>query len=216
MDNTIQKIEPTKDQFANYQALYDYFNTHLFNGELPRIILNFSRKGKVAGFFAPDRWVSVQNKDKTHEISINPTYMATVPFMEVCETLVHEQVHLWQLAFGKPSRVGYHNKEWSRKMEEVGLMPSDTGEEGGNKVGQKMSDYCIQGGTFERVFNELPTSMTLPWVAQESQIGSTRPNNKNKVKYTCSGCGLNMWGKPGLEVYCKPCEKPLEAPEGES
>ena len=38
--------------------------------------------------------------------------------------------HLEQAHFGKPSRNGYHNKEWADLMERVGLMPSDTGAPG--------------------------------------------------------------------------------------
>jgi hypothetical protein len=39
---------------------------------------------------------------------------------------VHEMAHVWQHAHGKPSRNGYHNKEWAAKMDERGLIPSDT------------------------------------------------------------------------------------------
>jgi hypothetical protein len=35
-------------------------------------------------------------------------------------------VHLWQHHHGKPSRTGYHNKEWATMMKAVGLIPSDT------------------------------------------------------------------------------------------
>lgn len=36
-------------------------------------------------------------------------------------------------------------------MEEVGLIPSDTGRPGGKKVGQQMSDYPQKGGEFEKL-----------------------------------------------------------------
>lgn len=220
MHRTKQNGEPTIEQFASYQALYLYFNKKLFGGELPPIILNFSRKDKVAGFFAPNRWVSQDGENKTHEISINPSYMAKVPFIEVCQTLVHEQAHLWQMLFGKPSRSGYHNKEWAQKMEDIGLMPSSTGTEGGKKVGQKMSDYLLPGGQFEKAFKALPESIYLPWVANEEIAAAPEAENeaegqgeedkpkkkKTRVKYTCPDCGTNLWGKPKLEVYCKPCE----------
>src|SRR4051812_29321122 len=67
---------PTRSQFGVYQDIYDHFNVTLFNGELPNVILNFSRKGKnTLGFFAPERWGSsdqANNKDAVHELSINP------------------------------------------------------------------------------------------------------------------------------------------------
>jgi hypothetical protein len=38
-------------------------------------------------------------------------------------TLVHEQCHQQQAEQGRPSRSGYHNKEWSQKMLAIGLQP---------------------------------------------------------------------------------------------
>lgn len=34
-------------------------------------------------------------------------------------------------------------------------------------------------------------------------------NRSNRNKYTCPGCSLNVWGKPGLRVLCGDCELPL-------
>ena len=64
------------------------------------------------------------------------------------ETLLHEQVHLWQQNFGKdpvkPGRV-YHNKEFVEKCESLGLHP---------KIGEgyhlKLAD-----GAFEILMREL-------------------------------------------------------------
>lgn len=217
MDSTIQN-KPTETQFGNYQALFDYFNEKLFAGSLPEIILNFSRKTNAAGFFAPDRWSSQDGKIKTHEISINPSYMGTVTFERLCSTLVHEQAHLWQQTFGKPTRNGYHNKEWGDKMESIGLMPSDTGEEGGKRTGQRVTHYILENGQFKHAFANMPKKISLPWVAAVEGIPRKRSGKKkktSKIKYTCPGCGMNVWGKPGLKVYCKPCETYLESEEPE-
>jgi len=64
--------------------------------------------------------------------------------------LLHEIVHQRRAHFGKRTRAGYHNRERSEKMESVGLMPSDTGALGGHRVGQQMTQYIIEGGSFER------------------------------------------------------------------
>jgi predicted SprT family Zn-dependent metalloprotease len=40
--------------------------------------------------------------------------------------MTNEMAHLEQHHFGKPSRSGYHNKEWAGMMKAVGLIPSDT------------------------------------------------------------------------------------------
>ncbi|GFV90229.1 sprT domain-containing protein [Trichonephila clavipes] len=49
-------------------------------------------------------------------------------------------------------------------MEQVGLMPSSTGQPGGNKVGQSMNDYPIPGGRFMKETLELFRSgFALSW-----------------------------------------------------
>lgn len=217
-----EQPKPTPEQFTTYQRLFDYFNAELYNGQLPAVILNFSRKAHSCGFFAPHRWG--KGSTTAHEISINPTYLATAPFIDVCQTLVHEMAHLWQMCHGKPSRTGYHNKEWADKMEAIGLMPSTTGAPGGARVGQNMNDYPLPGGAFEKTFKTLPEDYRLPWHSREASAivpagSSTRPEEgeggqiegggnpavKSKVKYSCPQCSTNIWGKPGLLILCGSC-----------
>ena len=50
-------------------------------------------------------------------------------------------------------------------MESIGLMPSSTGEPGGKRTGDRMSDYPIPGGRFEKVAEILlATAFQIPWV----------------------------------------------------
>jgi predicted SprT family Zn-dependent metalloprotease len=196
---------PTGEQFAAYQAMAQYFNERLFGGELPPILLNFSRKGRrTRGFFAPDRWE--KGGATTHEISLNPRMMPARSPVETAATLVHELCHLWQFVFGTPSRAGYHNREWARKMAAVGLMPSDTGAPGGRQTGQQVSHYVIPGGPFERAFREMPDACALPWSGREGPEPA-RPRRPSKVKYRCPGCRQNVWGKPGLSLVCSACDQ---------
>lgn len=201
--------KPTPQQFVAYQRLYDHFNKALFGGELAPVILNFSRMAKTYGFFAPERWSS--GKTVTHEISLNPTHLGDRPPRAVASTLVHEMVHAWQQQFGKPSRRGYHNAQWARKMEEVGLMPSSTAAPGGTKVGQKVSHYIIEGGPFAKAFAAIASSDLLPWKSREIESEKQKKEtNRNKVKYTCPDCDSNVWGKPKLNVWCGECDSQLE------
>lgn len=58
-----------------------------------------------------------------------------------------------------------------------------------------------------------PASMQ-PGLVEKPKSG----NQSNRNKYTCPGCELNVWGKPGLRVVCGDCEMPLgesiHEPEG--
>lgn len=215
---------PTAEQFTAYQQLYDYFNRALFAGELPSVILNFSRRAHSYGFFAPERWH--RGDTRTHEISLNPAHLQTRPSREVLSTLVHEMVHLWQHAYGEPSRRGYHNRQWADKMLAVGLHPSDTGEPGGRLVGQHMTHYIVEGGPFAKAFDRMPTQYNLPWQGipePERRAPSPGPGGgpspgpvvspKNKIKYSCPNGHGNAWGKPELSLICGVCSAPY-LPEG--
>jgi hypothetical protein len=158
-------MSPTNELYAPLTGAYDHFNIHLFNGDLPPVIFTLQRKKHVMGFFAAKRWGNLQG-ETCSEISINPSYFATSRIIEVMQTLVHEMVHAWQHTLGTPSDGHYHNKEWARKMMDVGLMPSDTGEPGGNIVGRNMSDYIIKQGRFLSCAEKLLSnpSYKLQWI----------------------------------------------------
>lgn len=194
---------PTQEQFNTYQAMYDFFNRELFDGELPRVLLNFSRRAHSVGFFAPERWDN--GAVVTHEISLNPSYLKDRDPIEVAATLVHEMVHLWQQERGTPSRTGYHNAQWAERMEQVGLCPSETGAPGGRKVGPRVSHYIVDGGAFARAFQRMPLELRLPWRCQAESDGGNGGKSRNKVKYGCAGCGANVWGRSGLSLLCGSC-----------
>lgn len=193
-------MPPTTEQFSSYQVMFDHFNRELFAGQLPHVILNFSRDLKTAvGYYAVKRWESAEQK--LDEITLNPDHLKRGP-QATAATLVHEMVHLWQQSYGRPSRAGYHNKEWADKMEAVGLVPSSTGKPGGRRVGQRMTHYIAEDGAFLRSFKAL--ALTLPW--QSEGRGQAAPKyEKAKVKYSCGECEAKVWGKPGLQLGCMAC-----------
>ncbi len=205
----MDSMDPTNAQFAAYRAMWLYFNTALFNGALPPVILNFSRHANSLGFFAPLRWE--RGKQTTHEISLNPSYLKRRPARDVASTLVHEMAHAWQFTEGKPGRRGYHNEEWAQKMDALGLPPSSTGAPGGARVGYRMSHYILQGGAFDRAFDAMPREYLLPWTCWEFEggKGKTQKPRASKLKYTCPGCAANAWGKPGLSLRCGECEEAM-------
>lgn len=150
---TIQ-MRPTQDTYEGLQLAFDTFNSELFGGKLSRCLLTLQREKATCGYFSADRFADSTGQ-MAHEIAMNPTYFAVVPLVEVMQTLVHEMTHSWQAQYGTPARGRYHNVEWARKMEEIGLMPSDTGAPGGARTGDRMADYPIQGGRFLAVCADL-------------------------------------------------------------
>jgi hypothetical protein len=101
------------------------------------------------------------------------------------QTIVHEMCHCWQECYGKPSRKGYHNKEWANKMLLIGLVPSSTGRIGGEITGQSMSDYPAPQGKFIQSCKKLlkEREFALPWVDRFAQISnnSSLENTSNTL-----------------------------------
>lgn len=206
------------DQYKYLDRLYNFYNLRLFGSELPAVMITISRVNRASGIFFSNKWKDSSDKS-VHEISINPTLISEWYDVEFHQTLVHEMCHLWQFEFGFPGRNGYHNKEWANKMISVGLMPSSTGKEGGQLTGQSMSDYIVEGGSFEAAFKKIQENRMEPplepdnslYAKNVSKDGSVTfsPEKKSKktgtrVKYSCE-CGNNFWGKSGLVVHCETC-----------
>lgn len=180
--------KPTFDMYGFVQAAFDHFNRTLFDNQLSQVLLTFQREKNVMGYFSFKRWDG--REGQCHEIAINPNYFITHKPLEFYQTLVHEMCHQWQYEFGTPSRRSYHNREWADKMEYIGLMPSSTGEPGGKKTGQKVSDYPIPGGRFSKeciAFTR--TGLQLPYVDianaryQSAQIRENETINSDSLGY---------------------------------
>src|SRR5690242_13502110 len=118
---------PTQRTYKTLDDAYRFFNEHLFGSHLPGCLITMQRSKKAYGYFAGNRFGSLDGAEVTDEIALNPSHFHTRTTEQSLSTLVHEMTHLEQHHFGKPSRAGYHNKEWAGMMRAVGLIPSDTG-----------------------------------------------------------------------------------------
>lgn len=162
-DEAIPQARPTMQAYTELQHAYDHYNSELFEGQLPQCLITMQRQANCMGYFSQKRFVNADGST-TDEIALNPENLAGYPITETLQTLVHEMVHLWQYHYGTPGRRAYHNAEWAKKMEEIGLMPSSTGKPGGKKTGEKISDYPILGGKFLDSSRRLLTnSFTISW-----------------------------------------------------
>jgi predicted SprT family Zn-dependent metalloprotease len=200
-------------EYATLDGAYKHFNDHLFGGGLPEVFITLNRKKGCNGYHHNDKFISKEGDARVSEISLNPDTFGRDD-IEILSTLVHEMAHLWQYKFSKPSRPGYHDKDWAKKMEEVGLMPSATGEEGGKKTGQKMTHYTIEGGAFEIHAGAFLVDRKLNWKsAPDTENVKGEKKKKNKVKYSCPDCDLNVWAKPEIKVRCGECDAMLISEE---
>ena len=139
-------LKPTLDFYSYLQSAFDFFNKELFDGKLSPVMFTITRKKRVCGYFRNDAWVT-ENGQSCHEIAVNPAYFITASPLEIYQTIAHEQAHQYIHQYGKPSRNGYHSREWANLMIDIGLMPVA---KNGGVTGQAVGDKPIAGGRFER------------------------------------------------------------------
>lgn len=201
-------MKPTDELYQSLQSAYQHFNGELFESQLPEIIFTVQRQKGVLGYFAPERWSSVEGKH-CHEIAINPSHLGQSRTIDVLQTLVHEMAHCWQHCFGTPSRGNYHNKEWAYKMIDIGLQPTSTGLPGGNIVGPQMSDYPIENGRFLEACDALVSnkSFTIPWIDR-------RPTPKSEL-HTNSATTSSEVATPPMTTITESIHNPINESRSE-
>ena len=142
--------------FITLSECYDLLNKDLFGDRLPGCVLTFEDKGQCFGHYKYLGYVTRDGNERKDEICLNPRHFLTnTGDLELLQTLAHEMCHQWQYHHGTTSRAGYHNTEWGRQMESIGLIPSSTGRPGGKKTGQSMADYADPDGLFMKVASKI-------------------------------------------------------------
>jgi predicted SprT family Zn-dependent metalloprotease len=217
-------LSPTTQAYQELQLAYDFFNAELFGGSLPSCLITLQRKGSCTyGYYCRKRFASASGAT-TDEIALNPRHIKSRAFIEVMSTLVHEMVHLWQAHFGKPSRGGYHNKQWAEKMFALGLRPSRTGTREGPMTGQRITHCIFPGGRFVLAYAKLVTKLSgLTWfdahaaaelpkgLAATGLLDESQPQGLSgrRTVYRCH-CGQRAESKSDFEAVCARCETRFE------
>jgi predicted SprT family Zn-dependent metalloprotease len=202
---------PTQQTYNGLDAAYAYFNKRLFQGRLPVCLITVRPHRGAYGYFSFQRFGATADASEIHdEIALNMRHFQARPAPQILSTLVHEMTHCEQAHFGKPSRNGYHNREWADLMVRVGLMPSDTGAPGGKRTGQRVSHFIIPDGAFAQAIAS--RSFTIPYYDRHGESETTR--KKRKVTYTCEDCGDKVTGRPGVAPHCGKCNMAVMLPSG--
>jgi predicted SprT family Zn-dependent metalloprotease len=203
----------TQQDYAGFQVAFDFFNSSLFDGALPQLLIVLHKGKKSRGHYCHEAYEHRQDKTRTSELALYPETFSEESDERILSTLVHEMVHEKQALTGKPGRRGYHNVEWAKLMKAVGLYPSTTGEVGGKESGERVSHYIIQGGRYQQAYQKLAAiGLQLHWQIRTADGNGTtggKPKPCSKVTYTCT-CGLRAWAKPGVSLMCAECEELME------
>ena len=221
-------FDPTREVAHSLEYAFEVFNTHLFGGQLPETMIVFSRKARTLGHFANDRYEERQQTNTLHEIALNPDYFADRSLPDILSTLAHEMCHLWQHTQGKPSRNGYHNRQWADKMLDIGLQPVRC-DGTGKQTGQALTHDIVLDGPFSQIAASLIQQgwcmnwqTSLAWRLQGKGAspvdGPQAPGagdgkkSRSKTKFTCPDCGLNAWAKKSALLLCGQCRTQMLPP----
>ena len=206
------ELDPTTETYRHLRHAYAFLNRRLFAGELPSCLIAVQRHKRAYGYFSGRRFESFDGGKITDEIALNPEHFAAPDDKDVLSTLAHEMAHLWQAHYGKSSRGGYHNREWAKKMLEIGLVPTDSGLPGGRQTGQRMTHLIQPGGIFDNAADELiEKGFVVAFVDRRLTMEPPVAVQKrlSKTHYRCE-CGQNAWAKPGAEFDCRRCKTQFE------
>jgi hypothetical protein len=151
------KISPTVSFYSELQKAYDHFNATLFENKLSPCLITLRSSSHAYGYHHSKRFVSPKG-EFLDELGLHPGFFTLRPVEEVLSTLVHEMVHHWQEHFGSSTPSNAHNREWGKKMKEVGLIPSNTALPGGKTTGRTMSHYIEPDGQFIKACRDVVNS----------------------------------------------------------
>ena len=185
-------LSPTASFYLALQNAFDHFNTELFDGKLPHCLMTLRSASRVYGYHHAGRFISLKG-EQIDELGLHPGFFTMRPIESVLSTMVHEMVHHWQENLGTPSPSNAHNQEWAKKMEALGLMPSDTGLPGGKRTGRSVSHYIIPDGKFLPSCRKLVDGgFVIPWFDRhlpaepESQVTLVQSLKDAGIEYEVS------------------------------
>ena len=220
----------TKVIYSKMQTAVDEIEKYFFTSKklekFPSVLyaVNYSCSRGVVAYVRPNSLYDTDKKEVVQYLCINPSFLSR-GLEYLLSTLVHELCHVYEIAYIHIPRGGYHTKEWAGLMEGCGLAPRYH-----NASRTSVDETIIEGGAFvsfveyftkkygANYFN-LTTHDCI--VTDDGNKPTTpaddgRPRadnadkpikvyNRNKIKYTCSGCGAKVWGKSNLHIVCADC-----------
>jgi hypothetical protein len=182
---------PYSELFTELHRWAEIFNTKL-KLEIPEwsLCVERLRRTRLGQFRYGNNGLGLRG-----EITFNALYLATREGWEVLGTLLHEMLHGWQQAHGRPGKRNYHNKQFREKARSFGLIVDERG-----------VTYYENESPFTRLLAQHGVhAPELPRVILEArQAGSSKLK-----KYSC-GCTNIRVGTSRFAATCLLCGNEFE------
>ena len=228
-NDKITKVIYSKMQVAEAE-IEKFFFTSKGKEKFPPVLyaINYSCERCCVAYVRPNSLFDTDKKEIVQYLCFNPNYLNRT-LAETLSTMVHELCHVYETAYIHIPRGGYHTNAWCDLMRACGLEPVFF-----NPSRTAVSHTIVEGGLFEQFANYFiekygdnyfnitvhdwdddgddptptnpddPTATPTP-LRPDNWGKRPKTYNRNKVKYTCCGCGAKVWGKPQLVMACCKC-----------
>jgi len=187
--------------------IYNEFNNAKFQNTLPPAVITIlsGKEGlKKAGHCTVQK-VWDDDGELKYEIAIS-AYELNQPFEFTCDTILHEQCHLMNLAKGisDTSKTGNHNKKFKESAEQLGMIVEKSSKGGwsNTSLGDDLKDLV---DTFE-IDKE---AFTIFKVKPEPKEKKPKKTSK-QLEYACKECSIKFKMKKEVSLICGICHKPYE------
>lgn len=191
-----------KEQIIALEQIFDKLNQLKFNNELKKPIVTIQSKGRMKcfGWCSNITFWKNNKEEEFYEINIVAEYLNR-EFSEICETMLHEMVHLHNSQNNiKDCSKNHHNKHFKEKAEEVGLIV-----EKDSKVGFGITHLSSK---LEKEINSWEDFNKEVFNIYRMEVSNNK-TTKQKSKfynYSCPTCGSKVKSlNDNLEIICKKC-----------
>ncbi|RHU07129.1 SprT-like domain-containing protein [[Eubacterium] hominis] len=194
-----------KTVIEKLESLFSKFNERFYEGELQKPVITVSpdtTKGAYGWCTSWKAWTDSDDSEGYYEINMCAEHLNR-KFEEVCSTLLHEMVHLWNLQneIQDTSRNGsYHNKKFKDVAECHGLII-----EKDKKYGWTLTSLNEEAKVFIKSLNADGFAIYRKKLAH---IKST--SKQSTRKYVCPSCGCIIRATKEVRVICSDCNVEFE------
>lgn len=196
-----------KSAIDKLESLFSKFNEHFYEGKIEKPVITISpdsTSGSYGWCTCWKAWAKADSEeDGYYEINMCAEHMNR-PFKEICTTLLHEMVHLWNLQndIQDTSRSGtYHNKKFKTVAEEHGLIIEKDDKYGWTKTSLNEETEIYVASLDDNGFG-LYRKLALNT--------STSKSKQSTRKYVCPNCGCIIRATKEVRVMCVDCDVEFE------
>lgn len=204
------------------EKIFRAINADWFGGELEEPIITIQSTPRAYGHVTISKIWKSKGEERRHELNIGAETLQR-PIENVVATMMHEAVHLYNLAHGVQdcSRGNtYHNKRFKEEAERRGLAIEHHPTYGWTitEPSEALIDYIISQGWTEISMNRgggwTPPASTGGKAGNGgTDAGAAAPKRSSTRKYVCPCCKNSVRATKAVNLICGDCMEKMEVVE---